>query len=252
MAESGFERFQTRLREQARHLDLDVAPTQLERFERYARLLAEGNRHVNLTAIDQPDDIIDLHILDAIGVWPKVEEELRDAFRHPQSLRLVDVGTGAGLPGLPIKIWVPDTDLTLIDGTRKKTRFLERTIQALDLQRVQVIHGRSEELAHHREHRAAYHVAVARGLAPLPTLLEYLLPFVRVGGLCIAYKGPGLPAELRRAGNALRRLHAEVVRVIPLRLPGTDVRRLVAVVRKEAPTPGRYPRGQGLPRRAPL
>lgn len=251
-ATPGEEDLQQVLEEQARHVGILLSAPQLHQFGLFARLLVSCNERMNLTTITAPDDIVALHFLDSIGVWPKLAPELAQLGTGSPRLRLADIGTGAGFPGIPLKILAPPLDLTLVDGTRKKVHFLEHVVQHLALDRTRTIQGRAEELAHRTEHRAAYDVVVARGLAPLATLLEYLLPFVREGGLCLAYKGPGLAEELPEAGTALHILKAEVERVIPVSLPGRDIRRLVAVVRKKGRTPQRYPRSQGLPRRQPL
>ncbi len=238
------------LRERSQEAGLTLTPLQLEQFALFAQLLVAGNARMNLTTITKPDDIVCLHFLDSVGVWSQLEPAHLGL--SVSGLRLADIGTGAGFPGIPLKILIPGLNLTLIDGTRKKIRFLEHVVHSLSLQGARAIHGRAEELAHTTEHRAAYDVVVARGLAPWVTLLEYVLPFVREGGLCLVYKGPGFAAELSIGQTALTILQAEVEQIIPVSLPGRDVQRLVAVVRKTGRTPRRYPRAQGLPRRQPL
>lgn len=252
-ARADWAQFQTRLQRLAAEAGLALSAGQLAALERFARDLVAHNRRCNLTAITDPDDIITLHILDSLSVFVHLNAEwTRMATPAGKALDLVDIGTGGGLPGLPIKILYPAVHMTLIDGTGKKIRFLQDMIRTLDLADTRALQGRAEELAHRPEHRARYDVAVARGLARLPALLEYVLPFVRMQGLCLAYKGPGFPAEYQEARHALQVLGAEVERVIPLSIPGTDVQRMVAVIRKQRHTPRLYPRSQGLPRRQPL
>ncbi len=242
---AGFHRL---LEEQFRAAGMGLTAHQLQQLDHFACLLVSCNARMNLTTITAPADIIALHFLDSVGIWPK----LAATWASQTPLRLADIGTGAGFPGIPLKILVPELELTLVDGTRKKVDFLQQAVRELGLDGARAIQGRAEELAHTPAHRAAYDVVAARGLAPLATLLEYLLPFAREGGLCLAYKGPGLADELPEARTALHVLQAEVERVIPVSLPDRNVRRLVAVVRKQGRTPRRYPRSQGLPRRKPL
>ncbi len=247
-----FRGFPSYLQALAAEADLPLAVQQTQQLAVYARALAETNRKFNLTALDQPADIAALHILDSVLVLDALTAEVEELQSGSRPLSLADLGTGGGLPGIPIKVMWPAVSLTLVDGSRKKVRFLTEILETLGLPQAQAVQGRAEDLAHRAEYREQYDLVVVRGLARFPTLLEYAVPWLRTGGLLLAYKGPGFPAELHEARRALRLLQATVERVIPVHIPGRDVVRLVAAVRKTARTPRRYPRPRGLPRKEPL
>lgn len=244
--------FQSELRALAAQAGLALAADQLAALERFARALAAASRRLNLTSLAAPRAIMTLHLLDALSALPALTQELEPLGPAAEPLALADIGTGGGVPGIPLKVAQPRFDLTLIESAGKKVRFLERQIRTLGLTRTRARQSRVEALGRDDDHRARYDVAVARGVARLPTLLEYALPLVRRGGLVLAYKGPGLPDELAAAQDALRILGGETERVIPVVIPGAEVTRRVAVFRKTQDTPARYPRGQGQPRRRPL
>jgi 16S rRNA (guanine527-N7)-methyltransferase len=164
----------------------------------------------------------------------------------------LDVGSGAGLPGIPLKIARPELVVTLMDSTGKKVTFCETVIEELKLTGIRAVKGRAEEAAHQYEHREQYAVVVARALAPLPTLVEYLLPFARVGGLCIAMKGSDAQDEAGKAAKAIRTLGGELERIEPVVLPGVSDQRALVIIRKARPSPAMYPRQAGKPRSAPL
>ncbi len=252
VAKEEAETFKGTLCARAQKIGLHLSSRQLQQFYVFAQLLVSFNERMNLTTITEPDDIISLHFLDSVAVWPELAGELRALTLQTPHLQVADIGTGAGFPGIPLKILVPQLSLTLIDGTRKKIHFLDHVIHTLPLNRAQAIHGRAEELAHSAVHRGQYDLVVARGLAPWAPLMEYVLPFVREGGLCLAYKGPGFREEFQAAHAALNILNADVERIIPVIVPDRDLQRFVVVIRKRGRTPRRYPRGQGLPRRQPL
>ncbi|MYC62373.1 MAG: 16S rRNA (guanine(527)-N(7))-methyltransferase RsmG [Caldilineaceae bacterium SB0661_bin_34] len=239
------------LADRARAMGLPLDDRQLERFALFADCLRDGNTRINLTAITDVEGIVLKHFLDSMAVWPALSRELED-LRDGNRLAVLDVGTGAGLPGIALAILDPDIQLTLMDGTLRKVDFLTAACKTLDMTEVAVVHGRAEELGRQPAFREQFPVVVARGLAPLPTLLEYLVPLTGVGGLCLAYKGPNLPVELQAARPALQALRVDVERVIPVQVPGLDATRRVAVFRKTRTTATKYPRGQGQPRRRPL
>ena len=239
------------LTDRSRAVGLSLDDRQLDRFALFADCLRDGNTRVNLTAITDVEGIVLKHFLDSMAVWPALSRELED-LKDGDRLAVLDVGTGAGLPGLALAILDPDIQLTLMDGTLRKVDFLTAACRTLGMTEVAVVHGRAEELGRQPAFRERFPVVVARGLAPLPTLLEYLVPLTGVGGLCLAYKGPNLPVELQAARPALEALRVDVERVIPVHVPGLDATRRVAVFRKTRTTAARYPRGQGQPRRRPL
>ena len=235
-----------------RLLDLPLNQTQIEQFVTYYHLLAAWNSRINLTAITEFEDVQVKHFLDSLVSLPLIAEELNASLPLDRPLRLVDVGTGAGFPGLPLKIVCPGLELTLIDGTQKKIAYLEALTRELGLADVHLVHGRAEELGLKPEHREQYDLVVARAVAPLDTLAEYLLPLVAPGGLAVMYKGPSAPQEFMAARGALTILGGEAVRLAPVVIPNLPERRFILLVKKVQKTPKAYPRGQGLARKRPL
>lgn len=165
---------------------------------------------------------------------------------------MVDVGSGAGFPGLPLKIALPDIQLTLIESTAKKTAFLQHIVEVLHLAEVTILTARAEEVGHQAAHRARYDVAVARAVASLPVLAEYTLPLVKVGGIVIAQKGQSPTEEIEAATNALSVLGGEISQVTPIEVPGLEEVRHLVVIRKLEHTPPKYPRRSGIPAKRPL
>lgn len=225
-------------------LNVSLSRRQLQDFEIYAGLLVDWNTRSNLTAITKPGDIAVKHFLDSLTCLL--------AMGAPSTGRLIDVGSGAGFPGLPIKIACPQLRVTLVESTGKKVEFCQRVVDDLGLKDVEVIHGRGEEVGHRGSHREAYDWAVARAVATLPVLVEYLLPFVRVGGLAIAQKGETGPAEAHAAEAGLRILGGRIRQLIPVDLPRVAERRYLVVMGKDAATPGDYARRTGVPAKRPL
>lgn len=233
-------------------LGIELTPGQIAQFEGYYQLLREWNQKVNLTAIDDYEGVQTKHFLDSLVALPLIGEERSEAITQLAALRAIDVGAGAGFPGLPLKIAWPALDLTLLDGTGKKIRFLETVVEALGLDGVTLVQGRAEEVAHQEAFRGQYDLVVARAVARLNTLAEYLLPFARMNGLVAVYKGPGASQEFVEAGKAIQTLGGETVRFAPVRVPFLEEERRVLLIRKARKTPGTYPRQQGLPRKQPL
>lgn len=233
------------LAEQAAALfQLQLTPEQTARFEIYARELAAWNEKMNLTAITEPSDVQVRHFLDSLSV--------AQAVPLLPGTRLIDVGTGAGFPGLPLLIACPGIQVTLMEATGKKLAFLDHLAAVLGLQGVTTLHARAEEAGHLPEHRAAYDVAVARAVARLPSLVEYLLPLVKVGGRCIAMKGDTAYQEAADAQRALKTLGGRVQRIDKVLLPGVAEAHYLIIVEKVTPTPAIYPRKPGTPTREPL
>ena len=215
----------------------------LDRLARYHALLTEWNARIDLTAVLDPEEMVDRHYLDsaaplALGLIP-------------QGARVIDVGTGAGLPGIPLCILRPDLRVTLLDAQRKRVTFLQAAIEALDLP-AQAVHMRAEDAARDEAHRETYDVAVSRAVAATPTLLELTLPFVRVGGRAIAWKGPGLQAELEQARRAAHLLGGALEGVMDAPVPGRDWQHVLLVCAKRQKTARQYPRRAGLPGKNPL
>jgi 16S rRNA (guanine527-N7)-methyltransferase len=221
----------------------------LSRFARYRDLLLQRSTQFNLTAIREPEEIERRLFLDAIAIIPQIDRLINAGCnRAGRSLRLVDVGAGAGFPGLVLKIVRPSLDVTLVDATAKKVAFVNEVITALELKRVRAVQGRAEELGHEGAYSARFDLATARAVASLPVLLEYVVPFLTVGGTALLPKGLEIAEELRRGRRAATILGAEISATVTLPVGTT---RLV-VVRKIAPTAAMYPRRVGIPSREPL
>jgi 16S rRNA (guanine527-N7)-methyltransferase len=227
-----------------RLLAICLAPRQMEAFARYSNELREWNKHFNLTAITEPEGIEVRHFLDSLTCMLAMSADTSD--------RVIDIGTGAGFPGIPLKIICPNMRLTLVEATRKKAEFCRHVVKILDLEQVSVIHGRAEDVGQEQSHRQVYDLALARAVAPLPILVEYLLPFLRVGGRAIAQKGETAHAEAHDAEAALGILGGRVSRLISVELPGVAETRYLVVIKKIAATPDKYPRRAGMPEKRPL
>ncbi|MDH5506225.1 MAG: 16S rRNA (guanine(527)-N(7))-methyltransferase RsmG [Anaerolineae bacterium] len=221
-----------------------LTAAQLTAFDRYAQALLEWNRRMNLTAIHDPQEVRVKHFLDSLSCLL--------ALRGSPAARVVDVGAGAGFPGLPLKIVCPDIRLTLVESISKKTTFLQHIVQVLGLDAVEVVTARAEEIGRQAQHRDVYDWALARAVAPLPVLVEYLLPLVRLGGKMLAQKGISGPAEAHAAQNAIALLGGQLDEIIPVTLPGIPEERFLVVIKKVAATPDKYPRRVGIPVKRPL
>jgi 16S rRNA (guanine527-N7)-methyltransferase len=227
----------------ARAFDLDLSPAQLDQFSRYADLLIEWNGRFNLTSIVDPREIVIKHFLDSLSV-------LRSIPAGP--LKLIDVGAGAGLPGLPIKLVRTGVSLTLLEATRKKCNFLTAVVDALQLSAVKIVNARAEEAARMAEHREQYDIAIARAVADLPVLSEYLLPFVKIGGFAVAQKSRDAEDELERADTAILLLGGLGSQVVHVTVPGLSDERTLILVEKITATSDDYPRRTGVPAKKPL
>lgn len=225
-------------------LGVGLSRRQLDAFAWYASELAAWNERFNLTAITEPAEIEVKHFLDSLSCLLALKPRPGD--------RMVDVGSGAGFPGLPLKIVMPWLQVTLVEATGKKAEFCRHMVEGLALESVTVVHARAEDVGQMAEHRQAYQWAVARAVAHLQVLAEYLMPLVRLGGRAIAQKGETGPAEAHAAEGALRILGGRVQQLITVELPRVPETRYLVVMEKTAATPGEYPRRAGVPTRKPL
>lgn len=221
-----------------------LTPQQLQAFDSYYRLLLDWNGRMNLTAITAAEEVAVKHMVDSLSC---LDEE---AFFPGASL--ADVGTGAGFPGVPLKIVRPDLRLTLIDSLQKRLTFLAAVVEEAALGKVALLHHRAEAAGQAKGLREAFDVVTSRAVARLPVLCELCLPLVKVGGYFVALKGAQYEAELDEARRALEVLGGEVAKVRPVRLPGLEDVRAVLYLRKVRPTPAGYPRRVGLPEKKPL
>jgi len=225
-------------------LGVNLTLHQIEAFQWYASELRSWNQRYNLTAITDPDEIYIKHFVDSLSCL-QVER-----FRPPGNV--IDIGTGAGFPGIPIKIVYPQFKMTLVESIGKKMEFCRHVVSSLGLDGVDFVQARAENCGKNVQHRERYDWAIARAVAILPVLLEYLLPLIKLGGGAIVQKGETGPAEAHSAGKALSVLGGEIKQVLPVELPRVAEPRYLIVVEKIACTPEKYPRKPGIPAKRPL
>lgn len=230
-------------------LGLSLTPDQQAAFQLYYEELVAWNQKFNLTAITEYEQVQIRHFLDSLSCL--LAKEPRAAMSQVDA-HAIDVGSGAGFPGIPLKLVCSQVKLTLLEATAKKVAFLQHVVDLLDLHATTPIHARAEELAHEPAHRQQYDVALARAVAELPVVVEYTLPFCKIGGWVVAQKGEAGAAEAWTAERAIRLLGGELRRVVPVELPGLPEDRSLVVIEKVGPTPDTYPRRSGMPRKRPL
>ncbi len=217
---------------------------QLDQFDQYYRFLIEKNKVMNLTAITDPEEVQTKHFLDSLMC-------LKTGLLN-KNIHVIDVGTGAGFPGIPLKIACPDIHLTLADSLNKRIRFLNEVIEMLQLENVEAVHGRAEDLGRNDKHREQYDVCVSRAVSNLNTLLEYCTPFVKVEGYFVAYKSGEINEELTKASSAMKKLGCILDKVEYFNIPGSNISRSFVIIRKVKHTLNTYPRKAGTPQKEPL
>ena len=236
-----FEEFKEKFKNHLSIINKTITDEQILKFYRYMELLLEWNEKINLTAITNPEDIILKHFIDSLTI----EEYIN------KGESLVDVGTGAGFPGIPIKIYRDDINVTLVDSLNKRINFLNDVIENTNLENIKTVHGRAEDFGQNKEYRERYDIAVARAVANLSTLTELCLPFVKVGGSFIAMKGNSTE-EFEEAKKAIEILGGKIEKIDKFNLPGTDIERNIVVIKKIDKTPNQYPRKAGTPASKPI
>ena len=234
--------FRKVFREYSNNLNIDISDNQLDKFYQYMNLLLEWNEKINLTAITQYNEIILKHFIDSLTISKNIE---KDSY-------IVDVGTGAGFPGIPLKIIRNDIKIVLVDSLNKRIKFLDEVIDKLHLQNIKTVHARAEEFGRNKEYREKFDIATSRAVANLSTLSEYMIPLVKVGGKSICMKGKDIKQELEEASNAIEILGGEISKVEEFQLPNNDINRSVISILKVKNTPSKYPRKAGTPSKEPI
>lgn len=225
-------------------LGIELSDRQLEQFRMYYEMLVEKNKVMNLTAITEWEEVIDKHFIDSIS--------LIKACDVSGEKYVLDLGCGAGFPGIPLKIAFPNLKIVLLDSLNKRILFLQEVIEALGLENVEALHGRAEDYARKAEYREQFDYCVSRAVANLTTLSEYCIPYVKEGGCFISYKSGKVKEELKEVKKALTILGGKVEDTITFELPETDMERIFVKIKKEKKTPKKYPRKAGLPGKEPL
>lgn len=232
------------LRELAADMGFNLSDKMVDDFSIYKNLLVEWNQKMNITTITDDEGIDKKHFVDSLT--PAVT----GLFEGRK--RVIDIGTGGGFPGMPLKILNRDLDMTLMDSLNKRITFLNKVIEDLHMTNVQAIHGRAEELGLKEGYRENFDICVSRAVASLDTLSEFCIPFVKVGGYFISMKGPDVEDEVRRSKNAIATLGGEVTEVRHVRIPDSDIVHSLVIVKKVKSTPKKYPRGGGKPKKTPI
>lgn len=230
--------------DQLLNLGIQIDERQREQFDRYYELLIEWNSVMNLTGITDYDEVNLKHFTDSLSIVKAADME--------KVSTMIDIGTGAGFPGIPIKIVFPHIEITLLDSLNKRLKFLNEVIEQLDLRNVTTLHGRAEDYAKKKEYRETFDLAVSRAVANLSTLSEYCLPFVKEGGSFISYKSGESDEEISNAGRAVKILGGKIGKIRKFCLPDSDISRTLLQIEKIKPTPGKYPRKAGIPAKEPL
>ena len=211
----------------------------INKYYKYMNSIIEKNQFINLTSITEPKEFVIKHFIDSLVVSNYIEGN-----------KVLDIGTGAGFPGVPLAINSLDKSFVLIDSVNKKLDVIRGTIKELDINNIEVIHSRAEDLANNEKYREKFDVVVSRAVANLTTLVEYMLPFVKVGGICICMKGPNYENEVDEARKAISILGGKIEKVLNLDIEGNE--RNIIFIRKNSSTPTKYPRGQGKPLKEPI
>ena len=217
---------------------------QIEQFEKYYELLVEWNKVMNLTGITEFDEVMQKHFVDSVAAAKYAEMEKVN--------RLIDVGTGAGFPGIPLKIVYPHIQVTLLDSLNKRIKFLDEVVDNLGLIGIETVHGRAEDAAKKAEYREQFDLSVSRAVANLASLTEYCLPFIKVGGKFVSYKSVSVDEEITQSKKAVYVLGGEIGKVEKFNLPESDMERSLVIIEKKRSTPKKYPRKAGMPTKEPL
>lgn len=236
------EEFSKLISSYGKEISIEFSNIQIERFYKYMNLLIEWNEKINLTAITEPKEIIIKHFIDSLTVLKDIKGKNT----------LVDVGTGAGFPGIPLKIMDEEIKITLLDSLNKRINFLNEVINQLDLKNIETIHSRVEDAGKNKKYRERFDIATARAVANLATLSEYMLPLVKVAGKSICMKGSEVSEELQNSKKAISILGGEIENIDNFQLPKSDMMRNIVIIKKVKNTPNKYPRKPGTPSKEPI
>ena len=234
----------TTLENGCRELGIELSQKQKNQFIQFYEFLVEKNKVMNLTGITEFQEVLVKHFLDSLACVKAVDMS--------RIKRIMDIGTGAGFPGVPLKIAFPHLEACLLDSLKKRVNFLEETFQMLKLENITAIHGRAEEYAKNKQYRETYDLCVSRAVSNLATLSEYCLPYVKTGGYFISYKSGTVQEEVEQAQKAVKILGGKIQDVVYFQLPDSEIQRSLVVIEKIKATPGRYPRKAGTPLKEPL
>ena len=237
-----FNSFEEEINKNLEKLKIKLDIKQIKQFYNYMNMLIEKNKVMNLTGITDPKEIILKHFVDSLTISKYIDD----------NKMVIDIGTGAGFPGIPLKINNKTLDIYLLDSLNKRVNFLDEVIKENNLENVTTIHGRAEEFGQNEKYRESFDCAVSRAVAPLNILLEYMIPFIKIGGMCICMKGNLKEEELKDCKKAIEILGCEIDRIDTFNLPGTDNNRTIIVVKKTKQTPKQYPRNPGTPSKKPI
>ena len=229
---------------QLKELDIELTETQKQQFNKYYELLTEWNKVMNLTGITEYDEVNEKHFVDSLAIVKAVDMNGVSS--------VIDIGTGAGFPGIPLKIAFPQLHVVLLDSLNKRIKFLDAVIEELGLEDIITLHGRAEDYARKEEYREKFDLCVSRAVANLATLSEYCIPYIRVGGMFISYKSGNIEDELNASKKAVNVLGGSLEDTVKFQLPGTEIGRSFVKVKKNKNTAKKYPRKAGLPGKEPI
>lgn len=230
--------------QQLEQLEIELTEKQKNQFYRYYEMLVEWNKVMNLTGITEYDEVNEKHFVDSLSVTKAIDMEKINS--------LIDIGTGAGFPGIPLKIAYPHLHVVLLDSLQKRIKFLDAVIEELGLEDVETLHGRAEDYAKKPEYREQFDICVSRAVANLSTLSEYCVPYIKIGGMFISYKSGDVDEEAKKSEKAVKLLGGKLKNIIKFQLPGTEIGRSFVRIEKLEKTKKRYPRKAGLPAKEPL
>ena len=232
------------IRNHIEKLDINISEEQCCQFLKYYEMLVEKNKVMNLTGITEFEEVVEKHFVDSLSLVKSIKLNGDES--------LIDVGTGAGFPGIPIKIMFPNLKITLMDSLNKRLLFLNEVINKLGLDKIELVHGRAEDLGKNSNYREKYDLCVSRAVANLAVLSEYCIPYVKVDGYFIPYKSGEIEDELNESKKAIKILGGKTQKVVQFELPDTDIARSLVIIKKEKNTGMKYPRKSGIPSRKPL